>query len=141
MVSKKNKKPLILLRGHHLWTLYNYVYRSFRKEISEPNKHKFTVKNMEKMLSLFETIKNGGCNVKITEEIDSFCGLCKFKQLPECSKIIHNPASVAIGDRAFIFLLKFRKNQIYTSEFLLKRLEMEFPKLEELLLKLNKGPK
>lgn len=122
------KKPLVHLRGHHLHLLYCYVFKGMKDVIVSQNKDKFKGENLEQMIGIYEQIKAHECDVKVVEGIDSLCEHCDNKNNRECKELIPDEPNAIMGDKAFIFLLSFRKNRIYTAKSLLGKLKKKYKK-------------
>jgi len=112
----------VILRGHHLKLLRTFYFLNGEERIRKAmTENGYSEENTDNTINVLKRAVELGARVKIAENIDDdICSKCDHK-IPERCILIR-------GDMWIIGYLGFEVGEIYSSKYILERLDKKYPR-------------
>ena len=113
---------VIPLRGHHLRTLYGFIFERTEKWIRIAITKDHGESQANNTIDVLQKIAESKVKVKIVDTIDAICMTCDKKRTRACRQFIRYGISAASDDRVTAYHYGLKINKVYTAKHILRKL-------------------
>lgn len=123
-------KKEIILRGHHLRILHDYLKRKGNEFLIRSKDERVIKSAIEaghseeagiNIVNVMKEAMQPNIRIKLIDTIDDVCRLCNEKSTKKCKEFIPYGISAASDDRATLYYYGFQRRN-YTSEYITRKL-------------------